>query len=78
MTKRVKISRSDFHFLPVGRGVYVVKYTSPVTFRWWQARINDMQLLYAIMYVPFKDVKVKDLEILKRKIKDNYFDRYAY
>lgn len=49
MTKRVKISRSDFHFLPVGRDAYIVKYTSPVTFHLWQARINYMQLLNAVM-----------------------------
>jgi len=77
MVQKVKILKSDFHFMPIGRGAYNVKYTSPVSRRWWIARIEDMQLIDATMYAPYGEVKVKDLEILKRRIKDNYFDCYV-
>lgn len=78
MLRKIKISLSDFHFLPVGRGTYVVKYWSPVTNYCWMARVTDMTLIDASMYAPNCCPKRKDLEILRRYVKEHAFDEVKF
>lgn len=45
MTKRVKISLTDFNFTPNGNGCYIVSYQLPISFEIWAAYIYDMELI---------------------------------
>lgn len=42
---KIKISISDFRFMPAGHGHYSVTYTSPVTGKRWKKTTNDMSLI---------------------------------
>ena len=61
------ISKSDFEFHFVGYGHYKVTYTSPKTNKSWSKTINDMMLIDSTKNTD--EPLVKDLNILKRKVK---------
>ena len=63
-----KISKYDFTFEFAGYGHYKVTYTSPVTGKQWSKTINDMTIIDDTKNAD--EPKRKDLEELKRKVKD--------
>lgn len=65
----MKISISDFSFIPSGYGHYRVIYTSPVTGKAWTATTRDMPLIDATKNSD--DPKVSDLVKLKKVCKRN-------
>ena len=65
---RKKITISDFQFKLVGYGLYKVTYTSPVTWKQWTSKTNDMELIDATKCAD--EPKRKDLEALKRVCKN--------
>ncbi|WMC01431.1 hypothetical protein [Microvirus D_HF32_302] len=77
MTKRVKISLTDFIFTPNGNGCYIVSYQSPVSFQIWLAYIYDMTLIDRTKNSA-GSVKVKDLNCLKSMVKSYCFKRVKY
>lgn len=77
MTKRVKISITDFKFTPNGNGCYIVSYQSPISFGIWAAYIYDMTLIDCTKNN--RDfVKVKDLNRLKSMVKSYCFKHVKY
>jgi hypothetical protein len=69
MRKNSIISLSDFDFSFAGYGHYSVTYTSPVTGKTWTKTINDMTIIDKTKNED--DPKRKDLEELKRIVKNN-------
>lgn len=69
MRKNSTISLSDFDFDFAGYGHYRVTYTSPVTGKSWSKTINDMTIIDKTKNED--DPKRKDLEELKRMVKNN-------
>ena len=65
---RKKTTISDFRFEIAGYGHYKVTYTSPVTWKQWTAKTNDMPLIDATKNAD--EPKRRDLEILKRVCKN--------
>ena len=65
---RKKTTISDFRFEVAGYGHYKVTYTSPVTWKQWTAKTNDMPLIDATKNAD--EPKRRDLEILKRVCKN--------
>lgn len=65
---RKKTTISDFRFETAGYGHYKVTYTSPVTWKQWTAKTNDMPLIDATKNAD--EPKRRDLEILKRICKN--------
>ena len=63
----MKISISDFTFIPSGYGHYKVTYTSPVTGKAWTATTSDMPLIDATKNSD--EPKVRDLVKLKKVCK---------
>lgn len=68
MTKKIKISLTDFTFIPNGSGCYYVGYQSPTSFNIWSAYIHDMTLIDATKNNS-DFVKIKDLNRLKAMVK---------
>lgn len=64
------ISIHDFRFEFAGHGHYKVTYTSPKTGKQWRRTINDMTLIDNTKNAD--EPKKKDLERLKRYVKDLY------
>lgn len=64
---KIKISKTDFTFIPSGYGHYKVTYESPVTHKKWTAIINDMEAVDNVHYE--ESPKIKDMEDLKWKVK---------
>lgn len=64
------ISIHDFRFKFAGHGHYKVTYTSPKTGKQWRRTINDMTLIDDTKNAD--EPKKKDLERLKRYVKDLY------
>ncbi len=64
------ISIHDFRFEFAGYGHYKVTYTSPKTGKQWRRTINDMTLIDDTKNAD--EPKKKDLERLKRYVKDLY------
>lgn len=62
------MNKYDFIFKFVGHGHYNVTYISPNTGRSWTRLIDDMTLVDAVRFTELP--KQKDLQILKRKIKN--------
>ena len=77
MTKRVRISLTDFVFTPNGNGCYIVSYQSPVSFVIWSAYIYDMALIYDTNFSG-DFVKVRTLNRLKSMVKSCCFKRVKY
>lgn len=69
MRKNSTISLSDFDFDFAGYGHYRVTYTSSVTGKSWSKTINDMTIIDKTKNED--DPKRKDLEELKRIVKNN-------
>ena len=65
---RAKTTISDFRFEVAGYGHYKVTYTSPVTWKQWTAKTNDMPLIDATKNAD--EPKRRDLETLKRVCKN--------
>ena len=65
---RKKTTISDFRFEVAGYGHYKVTYTSPVTWKQWTAKTNDMPLIDATKNAD--EPKRRDLETLKRVCKN--------
>ena len=65
---RTKTTISDFRFEVAGYGHYKVTYTSPVTWKQWTAKTNDMPLIDATKNAD--EPKRRDLETLKRVCKN--------
>ena len=65
---RKKTTISDFRFEVAGYGHYKVTYTSPVTWKQWTAKTNDMPLIDATKNAD--EPKRRDLELLKRGCKN--------
>lgn len=63
ITKRTKTTISDFRFETAGYGCYKVTYTSPVTWKQWTAKTDDMELIDATKNAD--EPKRRDLETLK-------------
>lgn len=63
-----KISIHDFRFEFAGHGHYKVTYTSPATGKQWSRTISDMTIIDDTKNAD--EPKRKDLEELKRKVKD--------
>lgn len=68
--KTQKISIYDFSFIHSGYGHYKVIYTSPVTGKKFSAITNNMPLIDATKNTETTDIKIKDLEQLKRICKN--------
>ncbi len=66
--KKIKISLSDFTFMPSGHGHYKVYYQSPKTGKMWSKTISDMTLIDRTKNSD--NPKRKDLEYLKWHIKN--------
>ena len=60
---KIRISKSDFTFLPAGHGQYHVTYQSPRTGIKWTTLITDMELIDATKNS--ENPKIKDLEKLR-------------
>lgn len=60
-------AKTDFRFKPIGRGHYMVTYTSPKTGKQWNAITSDMPLIDLTKNED--DPKQKDLNHLKRVCK---------
>ena len=43
--KAVKLTKSDFRFIPSGFGHYKVTFTSPITGKQWTKIISDMEYI---------------------------------
>ena len=65
---KIKISISDFRFMPAGHGHYKVTYTSPVTGKQWTKTTSNMPLIDATKNA--EEPTQKDLEELKRLLKN--------
>ena len=63
-----KISKYDFTFEFAGHGHYKVTYTSPATGKQWSKTISDMTIIDDTKNAD--EPKRKDLEELKRRVKD--------
>ena len=64
---KIKISISDFRFMPAGHGHYKVTYTSPVTGKRWTKTTSDMPLIDLTKNA--ETPKRIDLERLKNFVK---------
>lgn len=77
MTKRIKISLTDFTFMPNGSGCYIVSYQSPISFDIWVSYIYDMTLIDCTKNNS-DFVKVKDLNRLKAMVKSYCFKHVKF
>ena len=66
MTQKIRIY--DFRFEFTGHGHYKVTYTSPATGKQWSKTISDMTIIDDTKNAD--EPKRKDLEELKRKVKE--------